>query len=129
MLTCKDRQYTVTGCHTNCIVKLPCECSVQAAHYYIGPRLCECVINTSDITKQHTVNLAVLQEFFNEDSLQDIVADSTFEKPQQMQIQHFQIFGSFHLGDTYLQTDSQLIQYCLFVCGGCNGVLSTRAKH
>ena len=88
-LDCKDGQRMIQGCKF-CIIEIPCECSVSTTEMYLPPRLSACHINTT--SKVHPVNLALLQQFFNDSSLQSIDGNSLFETPLKSSTPNFQVY-------------------------------------
>ena len=68
---CKTRKTMKKGC-TFCKMDVPCECSVLTSYSYFPARLTECHRNTSE--KLHPVNLALLQNFLEDDLLKKLEA-------------------------------------------------------
>ena len=88
-LDCKSGKRMIQGCQF-CIIDIPCECSVSTTDMYLPPRLSACHKNTT--SKIHPVNLALLQQFFNDSSLQTIESNSLFNNPLKANIPNFQIY-------------------------------------
>ena len=87
---CRGNKTTLTGC-SMCIINLPCQCSVTTQEWYFPPRLVKCQKDTKfDVF--FPVNLALLQQFFNESKLITLSADSTFDKPANVVLPGFQIY-------------------------------------
>ncbi|XP_052809655.1 uncharacterized protein LOC128238123 isoform X1 [Mya arenaria] len=87
---CKTGQRMVKGCNF-CIIHEPCECSVSTATIYLPQRLSTCNQNTT--SRLHPVNLALLQQFFNDTELQNIDSNSLFENPLSVDVPQFQIYN------------------------------------
>ena len=103
-LDCPNGQTIRKGC-AFCIMTIPCRCSVTSDNLYLPPRLGECNNNTNDITILHPVNLALLQEFFNEDTHSTIFGDTIFDEFVNLQIPSFHIFN--HSFSQYLANDNK----------------------
>ena len=91
-LNCPEKQRLVPGC-TFCLVNIPCECSLSTPSLYFAPRLVHCYHHTSEFSVFHPVNLALLQEFFDDNTLNNILADTVFETPIQLQIPDFKFYN------------------------------------
>ena len=77
-----------------CTLKVPCKCSVATAQIYLPPRLAAChTISNDTITKVHPVNLALLQNFFNDSALQQITGNSLFQNPLKVNVPNFRIYN------------------------------------
>ena len=74
---------------TFCVINVPCECAVSTHKLYLPPRLSSCHKNTTDVL--HPVNLAVLQQFFNDTELKNIASNSLFKNPLTINVPQFQI--------------------------------------
>ena len=61
-----------------CLMSIPCECDVSTPQMYLLPRLAACINNQESITTLHTVNLILLQQFFNSSDLSNITGNSMF---------------------------------------------------
>lgn len=77
-MECHNKHKMVTGCDF-CIFSLPCRCSVSSNDFYIIPKLGSCHKQTDNITIMHPVNLALLQHFFDNSFVENILADTTFK--------------------------------------------------
>lgn len=80
------------GCHF-CIIDIPCKCSLSTKTLYFAPRLVNCYIQTEQYSTVHPVNLASLQEFFEDTQVSHIHANSTFPKPVSFSIPQFQMYN------------------------------------
>ena len=90
---CASGRKMEKGC-AFCTIKVPCKCSVATAQTYLPPRLAACHANLNDtITKVHPVNLALLQNFFNDSKLQQINGNSLFQNPLQVNVPRFSIYN------------------------------------
>lgn len=87
---CETGKKMVQGCNF-CILNVPCGCAVSTTDIYLPPRLSACHKNTT--SKVHTINLALLQQFFNDSSLQDVSANSLFENPLKIETPEFKIYN------------------------------------
>ena len=63
---CENGIRVEKGCDF-CIMSLSCKCSVTTTKMFLPPRLSGCHVNTT--SKVHPVNLALLQQLFNDSSL------------------------------------------------------------
>lgn len=89
-LDCKMGRKVEKGC-TFCIINVPCECSISTETIYLPPRLTACHENTTSVL--HPVNLALLQQFFNDTDLKNIASNSLFANPLSVEIPQFQIYN------------------------------------
>ena len=72
IMTCRNQVFKKPGC-MYCIYTIPCECSLMADTFQLAPRLTACK-NDQDISHPiYPVNMAVLQEFFNDTDIQTIL--------------------------------------------------------
>ena len=75
---------TMKGCTSNCIITQKCKCQYSAGNTVIPPNLISCY-NTSDSSDIHyPTNLAILQEFFSDDTHDSINSNSLL--PEQLNI-------------------------------------------
>ena len=86
---CKRSKTMKKGCNF-CIIEIPCGCAITTTKLYLPPRLSSCHKNTTSTL--HPVNLAVLQQFFNDTDLQNIESNSLFENPLSVNVPQFQIY-------------------------------------
>ena len=90
---CASGRKMEKGC-AFCTLKVPCKCSVATAQTYLPPRLAAChTISNDTITKVHPVNLALLQNFFNDSALQQITGNSLFQNPLKVNVPNFRIYN------------------------------------
>lgn len=101
-LDCSNGQQILKGC-TFCVMKIPCRCSVTSNNLYLPPRLGKCNNNTDKISILNPINLALLQQFFNQDSHSDIFGDTIFQEFVQVKLPNFNIFN--HSFSQYIAND------------------------
>lgn len=87
---CKSGKKMVEGCKF-CTLNVPCECSVSTGYSFLPARLTDCHNDTSE--KLHPVNLALLQQFFNDSSLNNIGTNSLFDNPLAVNVPQFKIYN------------------------------------
>jgi hypothetical protein len=90
-IVCDNEISLRPGCQY-CIIHVPCQCHLQADSLQFPPRISKCVNETTDITMVYPVNLALLQQFFAPNELNNISGDSFFHNPLQFQIPEFKLF-------------------------------------
>lgn len=78
------------GC-SMCIIQLPCRCSITTKQWFHPPRSVKCQTE-SKVQIFHPVNLALLQQFFNDSKLLALQADTTFAPSLKVQIPGFEIY-------------------------------------
>ena len=100
-MDCVGKQMIKQGCHF-CIVTLPCQCTLLTEKLFLPPTLTHCK-KSDNISIVHQTNLALLQQFFNLDLLGNIQANSTFEKPLDIQVPSFKIYN--HSFSQFLSED------------------------
>lgn len=91
-LDCSLSHKILKGC-TFCVMKIPCRCSISTRNLYLPPRLGKCNNNTDKISILHPINLALLQQFFKQDSHLDIFGDTIFQEFVEMKLPNFNIFN------------------------------------
>ena len=89
---CKSGKKMIKGCNF-CLITKPCHCSISSQTRYLPPRLSSCQHQSDNITVSHPVNLALLQQFFNESSLDDIFADTVFSEKLQVDVPFFKLYN------------------------------------
>ncbi|KAK3097873.1 hypothetical protein FSP39_014042 [Pinctada imbricata] len=92
VLNCPKEQKIVPGCNF-CVVHIPCRCSLSTKTLFFLPRLVDCYNSSETMTMVHPVNLALLQEFFDETKLMNIFGDTTFTKPINLSVPEFQFYN------------------------------------
>jgi len=88
-----NRNHTVT-CVATCRITLPCGCSLVAATTIIPARLEGCWPSLTKPRVLHSVNLAFLQQFFNESQLSDLYSDTLLPNPLKVIAPQLKIFES-----------------------------------
>ncbi len=94
--------------HNYCLMTIPCECSVSAGPFTLPSRLDRCQNSSGTVTMSHLINLAVLQNFFDETDLKHIMGDTTFEDPIETVLPKFDIFSHNFSDAVSLASDAQL---------------------
>lgn len=87
---CKLSKRVDKGC-SFCIINVPCECAISTATLYLPPRLTAC--HKKSTSKLHPVNLALLQQFFNDTDLINFGSNSLFANPLSINVPQFQIYN------------------------------------
>lgn len=90
IVDCPNNQTILHGC-SMCIIQLPCRCSITTKYWYLPPRLVKCQTE-SKVQIFHPVNLALLQQFFNDSKLLALQADTTFASSLKVQIPGFEMY-------------------------------------
>lgn len=104
VVDCPNNKTVIHGC-SMCVVQLPCRCSITTQYWHLPPRLEKCQLK-SQIKIFHSVNLALLQQFFNDSKLLAIQANTMFSSSLHVQIPNFEIYK--HDFQERLVADSQL---------------------
>lgn len=91
-MQCGNEHKMLKGCDF-CIIKVPCQCSFTTPNFFLAPRLTTCHNTSRDVTKVHPVNLALMQNFFDNSKLEHIFADTTFSSPINMSIPNFKLYN------------------------------------
>jgi hypothetical protein len=90
-LQCKEGTKVLKGCDF-CIMTVPCQCSIISTNMRFNQQVNLCQKDTCDISILYPVNLALLQQCFNESQLTEILANTSFNKPVQVKIPSFMIY-------------------------------------
>ncbi|CAG2186272.1 unnamed protein product [Mytilus edulis] len=90
-LDCNAGSYVRPGCDF-CIVSIPCHCAIITSTTHFPAHVYDCETNSTETTKLHLVNLALLQEFFNSTKLIDILGNTTFDDPVSVNFPNFEIY-------------------------------------
>ena len=88
---CKRKRTVTDGC-LQCEMTAPCHCSIHTSVGFIPPRLTGCVDTEQNITIYHTVNLAVLQSFFDDEHLGSLLGNTRLDRPLPVELPKFRIF-------------------------------------
>ena len=92
VLDCVEEKKIIPGC-AFCIVNIPCRCSLSTDSLYFSPRLVSCYNSSTTVTVVHPVNLALLQQFFDDSKLDSIFGDTRFPKPINFTFPQFQFYN------------------------------------
>ena len=99
---CPDGNSTLPGCNF-CIHEIKCLCAINSEYFLYPARTTHC-LDANSSTTSHPVNLAVLQEFFTEELLHEIEADTLYANRPIVETPPFKLFGhnwtDFLAGDT-----------------------------
>ena len=87
---CENGKRIEHGCDF-CVIDVPCKCSISTSDMFLPPRLSSCHINTT--SKVHPVNLALLQQFFNDTSLENVNGNSLFDSPLKVKTPVFKMYN------------------------------------
>ena len=87
---CENGKRIEEGCDF-CIMTVPCKCSMSTTNMFLPPRLSGCYVNTTN--KIHPVNLALLQQFFNDSALEQVNGNSLFESPLNVKTPTFKVYN------------------------------------
>lgn len=90
-LDCPRNRTTLPGCRL-CVITLPCQCSLSTKSLFLPPRLVNCQRKDTDVSVSHPVNLALLQEYFDEKLLKSISADTFFNSAVNMSLPSFKFY-------------------------------------
>ena len=90
-MQCRTGSRILPGC-SHCIYDVPCSCSVQTKSLYFPPSVVHCQKTSQTSLPFHTVNLAVLQQFFDESILSNMSAQATYTKPINIQIPQIRVY-------------------------------------
>ena len=99
---CPDGISTLPG-YNFCIHEIKCLCAINSEHFLYPARTTHC-LDANSSTTSHPVNLAVLQEFFTEELLHEIEADTLYANRPIVETPPFKLFShnwtEFLAGDT-----------------------------
>ena len=99
---CPDGISALPGCNF-CIHDIKCLCSMYSDNFLYPARTTHC-LDANSSTTSHPVNLAVLQEFFHEELLNHIKADTMYANMPIVETPPFKLFShnwtDFLAGDT-----------------------------
>lgn len=90
-LKCNSQNTTVPGC-SFCVFKIPCHCILLSNPSNFTSKIALCEEKINDFTKLHPVNLAILQHFFDDKKLSNILANTTFTNPITVSLPEFNIY-------------------------------------
>ncbi|XP_062603682.1 uncharacterized protein LOC134265486, partial [Saccostrea cucullata] len=92
ILDCPKEKKVLKGC-AFCVVHIPCRCSLSTETLFFAPRLVNCYKSSSNFSVIHPVNLALLQEFFDESKLSHVFGNTYFPTPINMSIPEFVFYN------------------------------------
>ena len=90
-IRCPTRPEKLVNCSFTCQVLLPCRCNLTSNIGFIPQRIDDCV-QTRDIEIRHNVNLALLQQFFSESELSDILGNTLLPDPLKVMLPSLKVF-------------------------------------
>ena len=102
---CYRRRKTVHDC-LQCQMTIPCGCSLKTPFGIIPRRFSGCIHVEDNVTTYHTVNLAVLQSFFDDNTLGSLVGSTLLHQPLPVDIPAFRTLKTDAL--SHLARDSEL---------------------
>lgn len=88
VLDCPEEKKVLKGC-AFCVFHIPCRCSLSTNTLFFAPRLVSCYQGLSNFSVIHPVNLALLQQFFDESKLSNLFGNTYFPTPINMSIPEF----------------------------------------
>lgn len=91
-IDCQDYKKTTNGCKF-CIYDLSCKCSLLSENLVFTPKLVDCQKHMKNVSISYPVNLALLQEFFNESRLMSTLGDTLYPNPIESTVPQFQIYN------------------------------------
>ena len=75
-----------------CMMTIPCQCRVIGNNMQFDQKIIICNNKTSDITTLYSVNLAVIQQFFNYSQIRTVLADTSFNNSIDINIPPFKMY-------------------------------------
>lgn len=90
-MECAKQHHMIKGCDF-CIINMPCQCSVMTNDIYLPARLTSCHNHTKNMTVLHPFNIVLLQEFFDNSEIQNVLADTTYANPLNVTIPNFKMY-------------------------------------
>ena len=90
-LRCRGNDKIMKGCNY-CMMTIPCQCTVIGNNMQFDQKIILCKNETRDIMTLYPVNLAVIQQFFNDSQLRKVLADTSFNNPIDIKIPSFRIY-------------------------------------
>ena len=97
VLDCPLEKKVLKGC-AFCAMNIPCRCSLSTETLFFASRLVNCYNSSTKFSVIHPLNLALLQEFFDESKLSHIFGNTYFPTPVNMSIPEF-IFYNHSIHD------------------------------
>ena len=96
-----NKRKVIPGCNF-CMIKLTCGCLAISEDILFQSS----ITSKNSITKLYPVNLALLHNFFNDQELQTILANTTFQEPLSIILPQLQVYK--HKMSSILSTDHEL---------------------
>ena len=90
-IRCPTRPTRSVNCSSTCQLTLPCRCDLVSPVGFIPKRVGDCV-HHRDIEVEHSMNLALLQQFFSESELSGIFGDTLLPDPLRVRLPDLKIF-------------------------------------
>ena len=90
-INCQQNQYSHKGCAL-CFLKISCACEIYSDAFRIESQITDCLNTTNGANILHPVNLALLQQFFEDDQLEDLKADTLFDSVYDVKIPPFRLY-------------------------------------
>ena len=90
-IQCPTRPTRSVNCSSTCQLTPPCRCDLTSPVGFIPKRVDDCV-HHRDIVVEHSVNLALLQQFFSESELSGISGDTLLPDPLRVRLPNLKIF-------------------------------------
>ena len=81
-----NKRSIVPACDTFCLMTTPCKCVLITNEIVFQSPLTQCENQTGTISKVYPDNLALLQHFFNDTQLENVLANTTYEKYRPMSV-------------------------------------------
>lgn len=91
-IDCQDYSKTTDGC-SFCIYDLPCKCSLMSENLLFTPKLVDCQKGLNNVSISYPINLALLQQFFNESRLMSTLGDTLYPNPIESMVPQFKIYN------------------------------------
>ena len=106
ILSCRNgHRRTVQGC-TYCIFQVPCGCTLSTDDILFQNHITGCDNTDITPTKVYPINLALLQNFFDDKKVNEILANSTFDSPADIILPQLDIYK--HEMEHTIATDKTL---------------------
>ena len=90
-LHCSEGSRQLEGCSNFCIVTLPCNCAIDTDQLHFSGHITNCPTSKNH-TKLHPINMAMIQEFFNQSYIKNLAGDSFFNTTMSISVPAFEIY-------------------------------------
>ena len=104
-LRCRDNDKRMKGCNY-CMMTIPCQCTVIGNNIQFDQKIILCNNETRDTTTLYPVNIAVIQQFFNDSQLRKVLADASFNNSIDIKIPPFKIY-EHKMSNIFAEDDSK----------------------